>query len=361
MQKPVVSCRILGLQLAGCVLILNNCPKTLFVLLWSLSKLFRFLRVLLRLMFVEWIVITSPSKKGKLQGCAAYGDHQRLVSCAGQNELSPVTNLFLSFHLWNAVLLLIGYSANLSSLSQIRGQQTALNFWLFQPLLESIITFLFSLAELPEEKEKVKKAADHCRQILNHVNQAVKESENKQVGGEENEHQGLGRRELMGNKLFKTPRVSLLVTLYCGSRCFVVQAVLWHKYSCERRNPGHLGMCGSIRDGLHSDASEVSLVKVTIFIAFSAAFGRLSASSRPVLLEAVWGSHDGWVQGEWQHQSNLYVNRDCNPLVQFVALSTTVFWRTVKWSLEISISVQKLKQLVSEIWVLLPSWRSLWM
>lgn len=35
--------------------------------------------------------------------------------------------------------------------------------------------------EWPPEKEKVKKAADHCRQILNYVNQAVKEAENKQV------------------------------------------------------------------------------------------------------------------------------------------------------------------------------------
>lgn len=33
----------------------------------------------------------------------------------------------------------------------------------------------------PEEKDKVRKAADCCRKILNHVNQAVKESENKQV------------------------------------------------------------------------------------------------------------------------------------------------------------------------------------
>ncbi|XP_008050065.2 rho guanine nucleotide exchange factor 12-like, partial [Carlito syrichta] len=32
----------------------------------------------------------------------------------------------------------------------------------------------------PTEREKVKKAADHCRQILNYVNQAVKEAENKQ-------------------------------------------------------------------------------------------------------------------------------------------------------------------------------------
>lgn len=32
-----------------------------------------------------------------------------------------------------------------------------------------------------EEKDKVRKAADCCRKILNHVNQAVKESENKQV------------------------------------------------------------------------------------------------------------------------------------------------------------------------------------
>lgn len=38
-----------------------------------------------------------------------------------------------------------------------------------------------SFLEQPLEKEKVKKAADHCRQILNFVNQAVKEAENKQV------------------------------------------------------------------------------------------------------------------------------------------------------------------------------------
>ncbi|KAM6190931.1 rho guanine nucleotide exchange factor 12 isoform 1-T1 [Sarcoramphus papa] len=43
-------------------------------------------------------------------------------------------------------------------------------------LLDNIAKY----TELPEEKEKVKKSADHCRQILNHVNQAVKESENKQ-------------------------------------------------------------------------------------------------------------------------------------------------------------------------------------
>lgn len=32
-----------------------------------------------------------------------------------------------------------------------------------------------------EEKVKVRRAAECCRQILNHVNQSVKESENKQV------------------------------------------------------------------------------------------------------------------------------------------------------------------------------------
>uniref|UniRef100_A0A8C3HK92 Rho guanine nucleotide exchange factor 12 n=1 Tax=Chrysemys picta bellii TaxID=8478 RepID=A0A8C3HK92_CHRPI len=47
-------------------------------------------------------------------------------------------------------------------------------------LLDNIAKY----SERPEEKESVKKAADHCRQILNYVNQAVKESENKQVGGE---------------------------------------------------------------------------------------------------------------------------------------------------------------------------------
>ncbi|XP_054854554.1 rho guanine nucleotide exchange factor 12 isoform X2 [Eublepharis macularius] len=43
-------------------------------------------------------------------------------------------------------------------------------------LLDNIAKY----SEQLEEKEKVKKAADHCRQILNYVNQAVKEAENKQ-------------------------------------------------------------------------------------------------------------------------------------------------------------------------------------
>lgn len=37
------------------------------------------------------------------------------------------------------------------------------------------------LSDNAAEKDKVKQAADCCRKILNHVNQAVKESENKQV------------------------------------------------------------------------------------------------------------------------------------------------------------------------------------
>ncbi|XP_043936950.1 rho guanine nucleotide exchange factor 12 [Protopterus annectens] len=43
-------------------------------------------------------------------------------------------------------------------------------------LLENIAKY----SDLTEEKMKVRKAAEHCRQILNHVNQAVKEAENKQ-------------------------------------------------------------------------------------------------------------------------------------------------------------------------------------
>lgn len=43
-------------------------------------------------------------------------------------------------------------------------------------LLDNIAKY----TEWPLEREKVKKAADHCRQILNYVNQAVKEAENKQ-------------------------------------------------------------------------------------------------------------------------------------------------------------------------------------
>lgn len=37
------------------------------------------------------------------------------------------------------------------------------------------------LSDNAAEKDKVKQAADCCRKILNHVNQAVKESEDKQV------------------------------------------------------------------------------------------------------------------------------------------------------------------------------------
>jgi hypothetical protein len=55
-------------------------------------------------------------------------------------------------------------------------------FWISSPYLE-----------WPTEREKVKKAADHCRQILNYVNQAVKEAENKQVKRETKKMQnGIG-------------------------------------------------------------------------------------------------------------------------------------------------------------------------
>ncbi|XP_054985893.1 rho guanine nucleotide exchange factor 12 isoform X1 [Sorex araneus] len=43
-------------------------------------------------------------------------------------------------------------------------------------LLDNIAKY----TEWPTEREKVKRAADHCRQILNYVNQAVREAENKQ-------------------------------------------------------------------------------------------------------------------------------------------------------------------------------------
>lgn len=47
--------------------------------------------------------------------------------------------------------------------------------------------------EWPTEKEKVKRAADHCRQILNYVNQAVREAENKQVRREKEIQTGMMR------------------------------------------------------------------------------------------------------------------------------------------------------------------------
>lgn len=41
--------------------------------------------------------------------------------------------------------------------------------------------FVYLSTEDGEEREKVKKAEECCKNILNHVNQAVKEAENKQV------------------------------------------------------------------------------------------------------------------------------------------------------------------------------------
>ena len=38
-----------------------------------------------------------------------------------------------------------------------------------------------SLSDNAAEKDKLKQASDCCRKILSHVNQAVKESEDKQV------------------------------------------------------------------------------------------------------------------------------------------------------------------------------------
>lgn len=46
------------------------------------------------------------------------------------------------------------------------------NCWLY---------WFFVLVEDIEERKKVKRAGDCCKKILNHVNQAVKEAENKQV------------------------------------------------------------------------------------------------------------------------------------------------------------------------------------
>lgn len=41
--------------------------------------------------------------------------------------------------------------------------------------------YVYTLTEDGEEREKVKRAGECCKKILNHVNQAVREAENKQV------------------------------------------------------------------------------------------------------------------------------------------------------------------------------------
>ena len=51
-------------------------------------------------------------------------------------------------------------------------------------MVGSLLTFglyLNSATDDTEERDKVKRAGECCRKILNYVNQAVKEAENKQV------------------------------------------------------------------------------------------------------------------------------------------------------------------------------------
>lgn len=45
----------------------------------------------------------------------------------------------------------------------------------------SVVSLHVFHTEDEEEKDKVKRAEECCKKILNHVNQAVKEAENKQV------------------------------------------------------------------------------------------------------------------------------------------------------------------------------------
>lgn len=53
---------------------------------------------------------------------------------------------------------------------RLSGQHSRSYFFLFLCVLDNTV-----------EKDKVKQAAECCRMILNHVNQALKESEDKQV------------------------------------------------------------------------------------------------------------------------------------------------------------------------------------
>lgn len=53
------------------------------------------------------------------------------------------------------------------------------SWWFSVTLLTELFFFL---TENGEEREKVTRAGECCKKILNHVNQAVKEAENKQVG-----------------------------------------------------------------------------------------------------------------------------------------------------------------------------------
>lgn len=166
---------------------------------------------------------------------------------------------------------------------------------------QTFVSLVIILAELPEEKEKVKKAADHCRQILNHVNQAVKESENKQVGGAEGTCRAGGSSE----------------------------PALWG----------------------------VFLLQVTLSLRF---LQHLEDYQRRLDLSYLKQSEDPMMD-EFRVSGSIKTS----PVwTEFAALSFTFcffFWCTIKCSLEINISVWKWKQLVSAMWVLPPSWRFLWL
>ena len=60
----------------------------------------------------------------------------------------------------------------------------------FSDFLHFTFWIFFTLFRVANRKGEVKKAADHCRQILNYVNQAVKEAENKQVRRKKQEDTG---------------------------------------------------------------------------------------------------------------------------------------------------------------------------
>lgn len=230
------------------------------------------------------------------QGPVKRGEHK----CIMCNDLQVTANSLLSqISFWSLLQgsafvgrPLCEFNSSLSSLRSA-GCPAGLTGQTFVPLG-------FILAELPEEKEKVKKAADHCRQILNHVNQAVKESENKQVGGAEGTCRagGSSKPALWGVVL-------LQVTLSLHS--------LQHLEDYQRR----------------LDLSYLKQSEDPMMDEF-----RVSGSTK---------TSPGWAE--------------------FAALSFTwcFFWCTIKCSLEINISVWKWKQLVSGMWVLPPSWRFLWL
>lgn len=204
------------------------------------------------------------------------------------------------YHFCSAVLLLIDFSVNLTPLCPVWGQQAALGGWLFRPVLGALSHFALFLQSCLRRRRKSRK-----QQIT------------------------VARSSTTWTRLSKSQRTSR-----------------WERHS---EHPG-LGTAVNLPSGeFGCSLWPFPCISCSIWRIISGDSTCPTWSSQ----RTPWWMSSGWVDSvktipEW---------------VLFAALSLTLcfFWCTSKWSLEVNISVGKWKRLVSEMWVLPPSWRFLWL